>query len=149
MLVFRVEFGLSLLNENLQWCSNIGPYRAGAPENLGDDTAEWIDSLCMYPEPTLSADERRHPAPWEDSRLWKNLKALGIDFFEEEKLHFGFTSLQKLSHWFSSDDRYYLQRCGFICMVYETDTAIAGSKQCVFDIKNAIPIRFLELSKIY
>lgn len=147
MLVFRVEFRASLLSDRSEWYSHTGPY-AGRPPNLGVDAYEWLDELCLEPHPCLSQDERRHPAPWNDRRLKKNLDILDIDF-EEKRLCFGFPSLQKLSKWFNSDDRCYLHHCGFICMVYETDTMIPGSKQCVFDINNATPKRFLQLTKIY
>lgn len=148
MLVFRIEFRASIVKGKYNnWCKHIGPY-AGRPEYLHQYTIEWLDELCLEPNPCLRQDDNRHPAPDDDLRLQKNLQKADIDY-EEQKLCFGFPSLQKLSKWFDSNERCYLDACGFICIVYETDTMIPGSKQCVFDIHNSTPTRFIRLVDIY
>lgn len=148
MLVFRIEFSASILKYGYsKWCKHIGPY-AGRPGYLPQDTLEWLDELCLEPNPCLLQDDKRHPSPSMDMRLQRNLDKANIDF-EEHELCFGFPSLQKLSKWFDSDERCYLDACGFICIVYETDTMIPGNKQCVFDIHKSTPTRFIRLVDIY
>lgn len=138
MLVYRIELGVSLLDDEKRM-TNIGPY---VTHSIPDDIEYWLDLHNISPRVYITRDDSRHPAPWDDKRLMKNLE-------NYRDFHFGFTSLPKLSKWFNKHDRSHLHYRGFVCMVYETDTVYAGSKQCVFPLAKATPIKMIPLVEIY
>lgn len=146
MLIYRIEFGVSFISCD-EWVKNSGPYHG----NCGDfDTWEWLDKNDRNVSIDFYYDEQRHPGPKTDQRLLRNMPneddSVKYDF---SKFHFGFGSLQKLSHWFDSDLREYMHSCGFICMVYDAVDVIPGSKQSCFNLSTAKPVRMISLLDIY
>lgn len=89
---------------------------------------------------TTMADRDRHPAMYQDSKLWASLKEKGIgrfeiDFGAIEAYHFGFNTIEQLRSWMYRDEwliglaeqNYILA----ICHV-PVDEVISGNSQCMF-----------------
>ncbi|QJI10815.1 hypothetical protein GuL6_009 [Buttiauxella phage vB_ButM_GuL6] len=147
MLVYRIELCVSTIkeinrNKLTLWNRNVGPY---VTQVFNNTTLKWLENFYINPRPCISLDDARHPAPWEDDRLTRNLECRG----GFDGLHFGFSSLPKLSKWFNKYERERLHNCGFVCMVYEVDKLYAGKAQCVFDLQRANLVNMLSLKEIY
>lgn len=151
MLVYRVELGFSHMDSFGGWNTHDGPYRGW----FTSETLDWLESIDAGTIFNPDVDPSKHPTPRKDPRLLRNVcnvRNKPLDQFDACDiigLYFGFGSVQKLSRWFDKWERQCLENAGYVCMVYDSEFVIPGSKQSVFDMSRSTPVRVIRLTDIY
>lgn len=125
--------------------TRMGPY-CGSRE-LPVNACRWLREHGLNPMVSFYYDEIRHPDPYEDVILRKNIEK-GRQFTGSlSSLFYGFESIESLSRWFDFYIRDQLHRAGYAIMVYEAEEVYTGECQLVFNPETALPVKIIHLDE--
>ncbi|UNA02373.1 hypothetical protein [Serratia phage SP1] len=154
MFVYRVEFRASVVEYlsvgGYNKAANIGPYSNQAVNFQGcPNSFRGLREIGLLGFEHFGQHRRYHPAPQEDHALIESMENAGVRY-EMHKFHFGFATLNQFRRWFDVGNRQRMAERGFWLAVYdvEPEDAHIGSTQCVFDMKAAALVSYMELEEI-